>query len=195
MGNQAVRGLESRDIYGEAYNDGLNFSYGLANGIYAGESEAISAAVSVAAASLQAAQNELDINSPSRKTRSFGLSFDEGLVVGMENGQKEVEKTTTELSSRMLSAFNMQGITERMRAIMGMNIERATRGIRSETILTRNIFPSLNTPEKEGEEIPVQLVNVFEVDGKEMERKTVKAVIKKVSSTQYAVRRSKGGNG
>ena len=195
LGNQAVRGLESRDIYGEAYNDGLNFSYGLANGIYAGESEAISAAVSVAAASLQAAQNELDINSPSRKTRSFGLSFDEGLVVGMENGQKEVEKTTTELSSRMLSAFNMQGITERMRAIMGMNIERATRGIRSETILTRNIFPSLNTPEKEGEEIPVQLVNVFEVDGKEMERKTVKAVIKKVSSTQYAVRRSKGGNG
>lgn len=195
LGNQAVRGLESRNIYGEAYSEGLNFSYGLADGIYAGESDAISAAVSVAASSLAAAQEELDINSPSRKTRKFGLSYDEGLVDGMEKGQKQVEKTATQLSSRMVSAFNMQDITDRMRSIMGMNMGRVTSGIQTETTMIRNLYPVSNSMEKEGEEIPVQLVNVFEVDGKEMERKTVKAVIKKVSSTQYAVRRAKGGNG
>lgn len=69
-----------------AYSSGYNISVGLANGISAGRSAVINAAISVASAAITAANQTLQVRSPSRVFRRIGEYVDEGFVLGIESG-------------------------------------------------------------------------------------------------------------
>jgi hypothetical protein len=69
---------------------GTNMMGGVRDGIYAGKSEVINAAVNVATAAYEAAKAALDINSPSKKFREIGLSTDEGFAQGIDRGTEMV---------------------------------------------------------------------------------------------------------
>ena len=76
---------------GSAYSAGYNISAGLANGISAGRSAVISAAISVASAAITAANQTLQVRSPSRVFRRIGEYVDEGFVLGIESGSGMVK--------------------------------------------------------------------------------------------------------
>lgn len=75
------------------YMAGYNMTQGLANGIRAGQSSAISAAASVASAALRSAKNALGEKSPSKITHQYGVFFDQGLINGINELKRDVEKT------------------------------------------------------------------------------------------------------
>ena len=74
-----------------AYSSGYNISAGLANGISAGRSAVINAAISVASAAITAANQTLQVRSPSRVFRRIGEYVDEGFVLGIESGSGMVK--------------------------------------------------------------------------------------------------------
>lgn len=71
------------DYNSSYYNAGSNAIQGLINGMNSKRSSAINTAANIAAAALQAAKNELDINSPSRAFEEVGRYSDEGMVNGL----------------------------------------------------------------------------------------------------------------
>ena len=74
-----------------AYSAGYNISIGLANGISAGRSAVVNAAISVASAAITAANQTLQVRSPSRVFRRIGEYVDEGFVMGIESGSGMVK--------------------------------------------------------------------------------------------------------
>jgi tape measure domain-containing protein len=62
---------------------GSGMSAGLANGILAGRSNVINAAIKVASDALAAAKRELDSHSPSKKFEKLGRDSDQGLINGL----------------------------------------------------------------------------------------------------------------
>lgn len=72
---------------------GLNVSAGLAAGIRAGKSQVISAASEVASAAIQAANDKLEIHSPSHVFRRMGNNTMESYALGVQDRQSSVEKT------------------------------------------------------------------------------------------------------
>ena len=66
------------ELYTGGRAAGSSFSAGLATGIYSGKSGVIQAAINVAKAAITAANQTLEINSPSKATMRSGRSFGEG---------------------------------------------------------------------------------------------------------------------
>ena len=64
---------------------GIYISQGLAQGILAGQSAVINAAISVATKAIQAAKSTLGIASPSQEFMQLGLYTGEGFALGIEN--------------------------------------------------------------------------------------------------------------
>lgn len=120
-GNVAVRGLEAGIAAGEdsveraaesvvsaitdeasnlntwtLYVDGYNTSVGLANGIYAGESEVINAVAQMCADAVAEAEYRLDINSPSKVFKRLGEYTAEGFGIGYEDKMDDVRATIAE---------------------------------------------------------------------------------------------------
>lgn len=124
LGQSAKRGLSSADLHGSGYSQGVNFSSGLASGIRSGKSGAISAASAVASAALEASKRRLDINSPSGETEEQGRFFDEGYGVGIEKNTGKVVKSVENLNKSMLNAMDLKGISDRMREVMSLNMNR-----------------------------------------------------------------------
>ena len=124
LGDGAVSGLKGVGMKSEAYDQGLNFSYGLANGISAGSSAAISAAIAVASSALAAAKRELDERSPSKKTREFGQFFSKGLALGIKNEEKSVVKSSRNISNAALESIDLSTVSARMREVMAFNASR-----------------------------------------------------------------------
>lgn len=124
LGQSAKRGLSSADLHGSGYSQGVNFSSGLASGIRAGQSGVISAASAVASAALEASKRRLDINSPSGETEEQGRFFDEGYGVGIEKNTGKVVKSVENLNKSMLNAMDLKGISDRMREVMSLNMNR-----------------------------------------------------------------------
>lgn len=124
LGRSARRGLESVDLHGAGYGQGVNFSSGLASGIRAGRSGAVSAAAEVASAALEASKRRLDINSPSGETEEQGRFFDEGYGVGIKKNTGKVVKSVENLNKSMLNAMDLKGISDRMREVMSLNMNR-----------------------------------------------------------------------
>lgn len=73
----------ANDEYDSYYNTGLYLVEGFANGILAGKSTAIAAAVQMAQESLQAAKTELGVASPSKAFMALGRYSDEGFAIGL----------------------------------------------------------------------------------------------------------------
>lgn len=87
-------------------SSGYNFSAGLASGIRSGQSAVIRAATQVASAAIRAANNKLEISSPSRVMMESGEYADEGLAIGMmreistvEDAARSVAAVLTEVSA------------------------------------------------------------------------------------------------
>ena len=75
---------------------------GFAAGITAGKSLAITAAVNVAIAAYEAAKEELDINSPSRKFMELGMGVDEGFAKGITKFGWLVDNATAGMADSAL---------------------------------------------------------------------------------------------
>ena len=78
------------------YSIGLNMSYGLADGIWAGQSAAVNAAGTVAWNALVTAKNVLGIRSPSKEFELVGKYSDEGMAKGFERNKQLVADAARE---------------------------------------------------------------------------------------------------
>ena len=80
----------------------MNFSIGIADGILAGKSAVIQAAVEVANAAISAATGALGIQSPSKRAEDeVGLMYGEGLALGILDSMQMVRNASRKLSSAM----------------------------------------------------------------------------------------------
>ena len=89
---------------------GKQIAQGLANGIANNQSVAIEAAAGMARAALNAAQEELDINSPSRAFAELGRYSDLGLARGFTEYSDDVDSAATGVANNALNS---------MRAVVG----------------------------------------------------------------------------
>ena len=99
------------------YQVGYGLASGFASGINAGAYLAINAAASMAARSVQAAKDKVEVNSPSKlMAREVGKPLAEGLAVGMENGSMAVkqaaEKLVTDTAKSFKAAYKGTFVTD-----------------------------------------------------------------------------------
>ena len=105
------------------YSVGANMMFGLAIGILENQSSAINAAAAAAAASLEAAERELDINSPSKEFEWLGEMSDRGLARGFEKYGHLVE--TSAIGAADVAMLGMQAVLSRLNTIVneGMDVQ------------------------------------------------------------------------
>ncbi len=105
--------LELSNLAGQKI--GMQFSAGLANGILAGESMIINAAVQVAKSAVISARKELDMHSPSRKTYAMGGDYMDGWILGIQAKTENLKDAVKgSLSKAMIQDADMT-ISERNR--------------------------------------------------------------------------------
>lgn len=109
-------------------SSGYNFSAGLASGIRSGQSAVIRAATQVASAAIRAANNRLEISSPSRVMMESGEYAGEGLAIGMMR-----EISTVEDAARSVAAVLTEASAVRNPARFA-GIDGYSGGRRAETI-------------------------------------------------------------
>lgn len=85
-------------------SSGYNFSAGLASGIRSGQSAVIRAATQVASAAIRAANNRLEISSPSRVMMESGEYAGEGLAIGMMREISTVEDAARSVAAVLTEA-------------------------------------------------------------------------------------------
>ena len=84
------------------YNTGYNMAAGVASGIRGGQSGAISAAANMARQALQAAKNELEIRSPSKKFRKeVGQNISESTAFGISDKASLAGKAAKKMSNKV----------------------------------------------------------------------------------------------
>lgn len=85
-------------------SSGYNFAAGLASGIRSGQSAVIRAATQVASAAIRAANNKLEISSPSRVMMESGEYAGEGLAIGMMREISTVEDAARSVAAVLTEA-------------------------------------------------------------------------------------------
>lgn len=105
------------------YTVGANMMYGLAIGILENQSSAINAAAAAAAASLEAAERELGINSPSKEFEWIGEMSDRGLARGFDKYGHLVEASA--IGAADVAMLGMQAVLSRLNTIVneGMDVQ------------------------------------------------------------------------
>lgn len=91
VAQSAARGASGQT--GQFYSVGSAMIGGMVEGIYDGESRVVSAIISTVRAAVNAAREELEINSPSRVFRWIGKMSAEGYALGLEDQLRAVEGT------------------------------------------------------------------------------------------------------
>ncbi len=108
-------------LSGSGYSAGQMFSAGIANGILSGQSSIAAAAAQVANAAVQAAKQNLDINSPSKVGAWIGEMFDFGIAKGIGGNitgiLDSVGRMTGAIENGTVSALNAL----QRQAIQGMS--------------------------------------------------------------------------
>lgn len=99
VANAVISRMDSSLSPGRFTSIGLNVSYGLAQGISSGRSAVISAASEVASAAIQAANEKLEINSPSRVFERMGQYSVAGYTKGVTGQKKSIQKAVTDTLS------------------------------------------------------------------------------------------------
>lgn len=113
IGVQAFTGMMSQSVAaangfsGDFYNVGSNMMAGLALGITNNKSEAINAAVDVAREALEAAEDELDIASPSGKFMEVGKYSDQGMALGFSKYAGLVKTSAKDVGRNALDAMRL----------------------------------------------------------------------------------------
>lgn len=123
-------GMRSVSARSAGYDFGSGFGGGVTNAIRV----AVNAAASLASQALSAIKSTLNIHSPSRETRKLGEYFGQGFEQGIEGEEKQVQRTSENLSRIALESMDMSAITERMHEVMAMNTNRVTKQITSQNI-------------------------------------------------------------
>lgn len=85
------------------FDVGMAIDNGMREGILAGMSSVINAAVRVARAALQAAKAELGINSPSKEGEWIGEMFDAGIALGIGEYSNKISDTASEVVKNITS--------------------------------------------------------------------------------------------
>lgn len=108
---------EAKKTYEDWVETGKLFTAGIAKGIRDNKSEAINAAIEVARAALRAAQEELAIESPSKKATKLGMYTVEGFANGLllyssvaEDASRSMAKGTLEQISNAIKNSNKSGL-------------------------------------------------------------------------------------
>ena len=92
----------------EFYNAGSYMAQGLASGISSGRSGAVNAARDIARAAVEAAKQEAQIHSPSKKTYKLGEFFTLGLVKGILALKRKVELASMDVASTAVEGISSQ---------------------------------------------------------------------------------------
>lgn len=87
---------------------GYNLSFGMAQGILSGQSTVINAAVRVAQAAIRAANNTLEVHSPSRVLMETGQNAGQGLAIGMMNEINAVERASQSVASALIEGSTVR---------------------------------------------------------------------------------------
>lgn len=142
---QVLGGVASqiRSYQSDFYSAGAFIISGLVSGISSGRSAVIRAASNVAAAALTAANNTLDIESPSKEFRKVGMYSDMGLINGFLSMIGDVEKTGGLVGKSALDGTRaaMSGISTAIES--GINAEPTIRPVLDLSNL-RNGLSSMN---------------------------------------------------
>lgn len=96
--DQVVQSLEDADLAKVARDTGIDAMDGLIKGMASRERAVYAAAKSAATAVSMALNKTLQINSPSKVTEKSGESVGEGLVLGMQNMEKDVSEEAARLA-------------------------------------------------------------------------------------------------
>lgn len=115
----AAAKLAANGLGNAGHETGSMFSAGLARGILAGESGVISAAAKVAQSAVRAAQQTLDINSPSRVGAWIGKMFDSGIAVGITKHAGMVTKGVRRMAGEIESGTEAALTSLQRQAAMG----------------------------------------------------------------------------
>lgn len=118
VGQQMVANIQT--FTGLFQTAGQQMMMGLANGITVGTAWVVAAARSAAKAAHDAAKEELEINSPSKKFIEIGLSTMEGMSKGMEGGVQPVIDKAADLADKVSAAF-ADGSTDPTALLAGMS--------------------------------------------------------------------------
>lgn len=129
----------ARSYENSFYSVGRNMVQGLANGIRSNRSSAITAASNVASDALKAAQDTLDVNSPSKEMEWVGEQADLGLVYGLLALQSRVEQAGRAIGTVALYAIS--GVMDNVSAVVdsGMSISPTITPVVDMTEVTRSM--------------------------------------------------------
>lgn len=103
IGNSAVNQLDKSN---QAYTTGQNLSRGFSNGINSLAGSINKVASALAQNAVDAMQRQLDIHSPSKKTKEIGVNFDKGFIGGIEDEGRNVYKTIDTFGDEILDRFS-----------------------------------------------------------------------------------------
>lgn len=103
IGNSAVNQLDKSN---QAYTTGQNLSRGFSNGISSLSGSINRVASALAQNAVDAMQRQLDIHSPSKKTKEIGVNFDKGFIGGIEDEERNVYKTIDTFGDEILDRFS-----------------------------------------------------------------------------------------
>lgn len=118
---KAVSGIASI-MEGEGENIGSRFVEGMKQGI-ATHMPTVTQQVKSAAASItRTAKYELRIASPSKVAEEIGKFWDEGLVVGLQKGQEDVEDKSAEVAQSIIPVQNTSTVTNTTHNVGGISV-------------------------------------------------------------------------
>ena len=131
LSSSADSGARAYDGYGA----GSGFGSGFVSGIGDWIGSAVDAAADLAASALQAAKDFLGIHSPSREMRAVGNYYGQGFSEGMEDEEKQVQKSSTRLAQIALDSMDLSSVVPRMREAMAFNTGRIAKTFSTEANL------------------------------------------------------------
>lgn len=132
-------------VLGDAYTDfktvGQDMTDGLTDGMLAAEVRAEFTMRGLVKRIINAAREEADSHSPSRKMIDFGKDMDAGIVVGLEKGERSVLKTAEQQVQGLISAY------DGLRAPSGMmSLNAITSAAASRSMAEMSGLASANQP-------------------------------------------------
>lgn len=185
IGSVAAHGVETGRQ--GMHDAGAYIAAGVASGIEAGQSAAITAAVNLAKAAINAARAELDIRSPSRVFKQMGVYVSEGLGIGIDSGQNGIRKAGRALAQAGIDGFNEADFdAENAGQVFADSIAR---GMANSSFNQR--LRQLSTHAKAAHATAVKEQKLKEMDDKDRADEERKRIYKEVEEARKAVSEAK----
>jgi hypothetical protein len=154
------------------HSTGSNFGSGFAKGISSAYDSVVGAAKRLAKSASSTVKDWLDIHSPSRVTRGFGMYFGEGLALGIDDKVKRVGASAKNLATKATDSLNQfldgfqlpeEDNELRFKAVVDYDKLDTSKfgpigslGVKPNTSLTSGMITSIPTPNNTTTSAPVQ---------------------------------------